>query len=167
MKYKKKYQGNLYIGKNKIYLDTDIKIRTLVIEYLYDLKITNKKNLLINKGDNKIIISNVGENLINPKSTLFEYKGKAIITRCKVFSLGRTIHTLRIHKTHLELWNTLGKSQVNYDNEISQQDWAYLTRNWEDLNYDGNNSKKPYIFKKTFYDNEAKQHTTIKEIRKK
>jgi hypothetical protein len=117
--------------------------------------------------ENKIVISNIGKNKINSKGMLFEYVGKAIITRCKVFNFARIKHTLRIHKTSLELWNTLSKSQAYDGNQSAEQDWDFLTRNWEDINFDGNNSKKPYIFKKTFYDNEAKLHTTIKEIRKK
>ena len=38
---------------------------------------------------------------------------------------------------------------------------------WEDINFNGKNNKKSYLYNKTSYNKETNQYTTIKEIRKK
>ena len=86
---------------------------------------------------------------------MFTYKGKALITKCKVITKELKSYNLYINKLSLELYNTLkGK-------------WEDNTRNWQDLSFDGNNKKYNYQYKKTTYDKENKSYTTIKEIRNK
>ena len=51
--------------------------------------------------------------------------------------------------------------------EKKTQDWAYITKNWEDINFNGKNNKKSYLHTTTTYDQEKNQATSIKEIRKK
>ena len=78
-----------------------------------------------------------------------------------------TNFNLYVNKPALELWNTLSKTELSNGTAGTRQDWAYLTRDWENIEYDGNNNKLSYIHRKTTYDKEAKTYTTVKEIRKK
>ena len=98
---------------------------------------------------------------------LINYRGKALITVCKLVKEDLTSFNLFVNKSALELWNTLSKTELSNGTAGTRQDWAYLTRDWENIEYDGNNNKLSYIHRKTTYDKEARTYTTVKEIRKK
>ena len=99
---------------------------------------------------------------------LFAYFGNATLYKCIANEgVGFYSVNLYINKLHLELWNTLSKRESLDSDEKKTQDWAYITKNWEDINFNGKNNKKSYLYNKTSYNKETNQYTTIKEIRKK
>ena len=91
----------------------------------------------------------------------------ALFTKCILTDTSRIKHNLYINKSNLELWNTLQKTEKVGTTDGVEQAWESLTKYWEDIDFDGNNAKKPYIHRTTTYDKETKTYTTIKEIRKK
>ena len=162
----KTYTGNLNIGKKIVSVDTDIDFKVIVIHYIGQLKIRqlNRDDITTIYGNNKILIANPKNKKI---SELFEYKGLALFTKCILTDTSRNKHNLYINKSNLELWNTLQKTEKVGTTDGVEQAWESLTRFWEDIDFDGNNAKKPYIHRTTSYDKETKTYTTIKEIRKK
>ena len=166
----KTYNGNLNIGKNNVSLDTDFSFKMIVIKYFGIMRIeslmSDSYSIKNNTLSREIVISKIYEtnNIIND---LFKYKGKAGIYKCILHTDNNIKHNMYINKSNLELWNTLRKTEKVGTTDGVVQDWAYLTRNWEDISFDGNNDKKPYTYRKTIYDNETRTYTTIKEIRKK
>ena len=72
-----------------------------------------------------------------------------------------------VSRSNLELWSTLSKTEKTRSSEQVIQDWASITKNWEDISFDGDNSKREYVFRKTTYDKNAKTFNTFSEIRKK
>ena len=164
----KTYIGNLNIGKKTISVETDINYQGIEIDYVGTINITSllPDNYMVANGNNKIIIvKTIKDN--NIISDLFSYKGMAMITRCKLATDDLKLYNLYINKSNLELWNTLIKTESSGTTAGTQQDWAYMTKFWEDIDYDGNNNKLSYIHRKTIYDKETKTYTTTKEIRKK
>ena len=161
----KTYTGNLNIAKKIVSVDTDIDYRCIIIHYIGQMNIKEiNADLIINDGRNKILIMNLKNKKI---SELFGYRGMALFSRCILTDRNRMEHNLYINKSNLELWNTLHKNkEVNATDSVVQV-WESLTRFWEDMDFDGNNAKKPYIHRTTSYDKETKTYTTIKEIRKK
>tara|TARA_R100000808_G_C2041519_1_gene80936 strand:- start:15 stop:530 length:516 start_codon:yes stop_codon:yes gene_type:complete len=162
----KTYNGNLNIEKNKVSIDTNENFNYLEIHYMSKMNIEpimNSNYVVKNdKLHKRIIIEKVSEGR-DSVSDLFKYNGKAIIIKC---ILNKRIN-LYINKSNLELWNTLRKSEKKGSTDGTAQNWAYLTKDWENISFDGDNSKKSYIYRKTTYDKEKKTYTTIKEIRKK
>ena len=168
MNREKKHLGNLNIGKEIVSLDTDLTFKVIEISYVGTIKIKSllPDNYMVANGNNKIIIvKTIKDN--NIISDLFSYKGMAMITRCKLATDDLKLYNLYINKSNLELWNTLIKTESSGTTAGTQQDWAYMTKFWEDIDYDGNNNKLSYIHRKTIYDKETKTYTTTKEIRKK
>jgi len=166
----KTYNGNLNIEQNKISVDTSYQYIGIEIQYTGKINIqslmpngwTYHNNLLASR----ITIKKDSESSTK-LSDLFKYRGKAIITKCSlILDVGRTIN-LSINRSNLELWNTLRKTSTLGTTDGVAQDWAYLTKNWEDISFDGNNAKRPYIYRKTTYDKETNTFNTITEIRKK
>ena len=165
MNKEKTYTGNLNIGQNTISLETDIDYRTVVIHYVGQMNIKQiDSDLVIKYANNKILIMNLKNKKI---SELFGYKGMALFTKCILTDTSRIKHNLYINKSNLELWNTLQKTEKVGTTDGVEQAWESLTKYWEDIDFDGNNAKKPYIHRTTTYDKETKTYTTIKEIRKK
>ena len=152
----KTYYGNLNVGKEIVSLETDINYQAIEINYIGNLKPTFllPNNYITKIGNNKIIILKLIKNNDIIKE-LFSYQGTAIINKCVLVSDNFAKYLLNINKSNLEHYIRLDGTWNNY------------TRNWEDLDFDGNNDKKSYIHKKTTYDNEARTYTTKKEIRKK
>ena len=165
MNKEKTYTGNLNIGKKTILVDTDIDFRTIVIHYVGKMNIRGiNADLKVVYFHNKILIMNLKNKKI---SELFEYKGMALFSRCVLTDRNRRKHNLYINKSNLELWNTLHKNkEVNATDSVSQV-WESLTRFWEDMDFDGNNAKRPYIHRTKSWNEETRTYTTIKEIRKK
>ena len=165
MNKEKTYTGNLNIGQKIVSVETDIDYRAVVIHYVGQMNIKKiDSDLIIKYGNNKILIMNLKNKKI---SELFEYRGMALFTKCILTDTSRIKHNLYINKSNLELWNTLQKTEKVGTTDGVEQAWDRLTRFWEDIDFDGNNAKKPYIHRTTSYDKETKTYTTIKEIRKK
>ena len=163
---KKTYNGNLNIGKKVVSVDTDINYQAIEIKYIGKITINRllPSNYLVQSGSNKIMIVKLTHD-DEVLTDLFSYRGRALISKCILIGYKR--YNLYVNKSNLELWNTLEKTEKVGTTDGAAQDWAYLTKNWEDISFDGNNAKKPYIHRKTAYDKEARTFTTIKEIRKK
>tara|TARA_R110002020_G_scaffold10775_2_gene40895 strand:- start:902 stop:1372 length:471 start_codon:yes stop_codon:yes gene_type:complete len=153
---KKKYDGNLNVGKKIVSLDSDVNYQGIQIDYVGSINITSllPDNYIVSSGNNKIIILKLNQSNDILKD-LFSYNGLAMITKCMLVTDTLTSHNLNVNKSNLEKYMRLDGV------------WETYTRNWEDISFDGNNDKKSYIHKKTTYDNEAKTFTTKKEIRKK
>ena len=164
MNREKKYTGNLNIGKSVVSLDTDIVYQAIQIEYVGTINVISllPNNYILQKGANKIIIVKM-ERSNTIISDLFEYRGMAIITHCMLVDPNLNKHNLYINKPNLQLWNTLRGANASQDD----MDWAYFGENWEDIDFDGNNNKRNYLYKKTTFDEETNTYTTTKEIRKK
>jgi len=160
----KLYTGNLNVGKKIVSIDTNIKVKTIVIEYTGELKLKKVNNLKIIKGYNKLLIMNLEKSNLNE---LFEYVGLALLTKCIVIDTNKTKQRLQINQHSLESWNALSKTIKSGTNVELIQTWESLTRFWENIDFDGNNDKKPYIYRSTSYDLENNEYTEIKEIRKK
>ena len=167
--YKEKtYNGNLNIGQQNISLESDIPFNSIEIYYTGIMRIVSllpeKYAIQNNSLLNKITIVNK-KDIEQLSSDLFSYRGKALISKCILIGYKR--YNLYVNKSNLELWNTLRKNDKVEGEDAVVQDWAYLTKNWEDISFDGNNAKRPYIHRKTTYDKDTRTFTTIKEIRKK
>ena len=149
-------QPTLNINEQIVSLDTKELYRAIEIKFVGKIKTTPllSDNYMITQGRGKIIILKTSNRHIN-ETDLFKYRGNAYITSCMVFKSNRESFSAFINRGSLQLWNTLN------------QNWEDITDNWEDLDFDGKNSKKEYIYRKRTYDNETKQFTTTKEIRKK
>ena len=156
MNRKKTYNGNLNIGQKTIRIDTNINYQGIEIEYVGTIKITSllPSSYIVKSGNNKVIIIKLIKN-DDILSDLFTYKGVAMITKCMIVTQDLETHNIYINKSNLELYNRL---DGDYDN---------ISKNWNDLSFDGNNNKKSYIYRKSTLDEENKTFTTIKEIRKK
>ena len=168
MKTKKTYNGNLNVGRDIVSVDTDINYQGIQIDYVGTMNITSllPNDYIVSNGNNKIIIVKMVKNdeILND---LFSYKGMAMITHCMVVKSNLQQHNLYVNKPALELWNTLQRTESDGSTSGTVQDWAYLTRNWEDIDFDGKNNKKPFIHRATSFDKEANTFTTTREIRKK
>jgi len=152
-----KKHNNLNIGEQVVSIETNILYAAIEIEYIGDVKLINllPSDYMIQKGKRKIIILKTN-NSAEQVSDLFKYRGKAYITRAKVIESNLNSVNLFVNRSALQLWNVMGL-----------EEWDNLTRNWEDIDFDGNNAKYKYIHKTRTYDNESRQFTTTKEIRKK
>lgn len=156
MNRKKTYKGNLNIGQKTIRIDTNINYQGIEIEYVGTVNITSllPSSYIVKSGNNKVIIIKLIKN-DDILSDLFTYKGVAMITKCMIVTQDLETHNIYINKSNLELYNRL---DGDYDN---------ISKNWNDLSFDGNNNKKSYIYRKSTLDEENRTFTTIKEIRKK
>jgi hypothetical protein len=156
MNRKKTYNGNLNIGQKTIRIDTNINYQGIEIEYVGTINITSllPSSYIVKSGNNKVIIIKLIKN-DDILSDLFTYKGVAMITKCMIVTQDLETHNIYINKSNLELYNRL---DGDYDN---------ISKNWNDLSFDGNNNKKSYIYRKSTLDEENRTFTTIKEIRKK
>ena len=169
--YKEKtYNGNLNIEQHKVSVDTNLIFNMIEILYVGKINIQSllpdnyslKNDLLSRK-----IIINKDYGSTTSQFDLFKYRGKAMIKKCILFDNANRQNNLYVNRSNLELWNTLSKTEKVGTTDGVVQDWAYLTKNWEDISFDGNNAKRPYIHRKTTYDKDTRTFTTIKEIRKK
>ena len=156
MNRKKTYNGNLNIGQKTIRIDTNINYQGIEIEYVGTINIMSllPSNYIVKSGNNKVIIIKLIKN-DDILSDLFTYRGMAMITKCMIVTQDLETHNIYINKSNLELYNRL---DGDYDN---------ISKNWNDLSFDGNNNKKSYIYRKSTLDEENNTFTTIKEIRKK
>jgi len=164
MNREKKYTGNLNVGEKVISVDTDIIYQGIEIKYAGTINVSSllPNNYILQKGANKIIIVKM-ERSNTIISDLFEYRGMAIITHCMLVEPNLNKHNLYINKHSLQLWETLMGANPSQDD----MDWDYFGENREDIDFDGNNNKRNYLYKKTIYDKETNTFTTTKEIRKK
>ena len=170
--YKQKtYNGSLNIDKEKVSIDSNFLYKSLTIYYVGDLKIKSlmpKGFTVFNNKKTKTLTILSGYNYAISSMDLFAYFGNATLYKCIANEgVGFYSVNLYINKLHLELWNTLSKRESLDSDEKKTQDWAYITKNWEDINFNRKNNKKSYLYNKTSYNKETNQYTTIKEIRKK
>ena len=126
------YKGNLNIGKEKVSIDTDINYQAIQMEYVGTINIKSllPNNYIVSSGNNKIIIAKLTKD-DNNFLDLFTYKGLAIISNCMLVTKDLQKHNLYINKSNIETYDMLDGL------------WDNQTRNFEDLEYDGNNNKKP------------------------
>ena len=160
----------LIITKDKVSCEIEYSFRALEIDYVGDIKVVSllKNNFTISKFSNKIIILNFSNsNLVQEKTSLelFKFKGTAMFSRAKIVTKYRKIYILNINSYPLENWNALG--QLKTDADYSDYSWDYLTRNWEDMDYNGRNNEKSYIENKVDIDEETNIKTITRQIRKK
>ena len=126
------YKGNLNIGKEKVSIDTDINYQAIQMEYVGTINIKSllPNNYIVSSGNNKIIIAKLTKD-DNNFLDLFTYKGLAIISNCILVTEDLQKHNLYINKSNIETYDMLDGL------------WDNQTRNFEDLEFDGNNNKKP------------------------
>ena len=86
---------------------------------------------------------------------MFSYKGLAIISKCTLVTKDLKKHNLFVNKSNIETYDRLNGN------------WESLTRNYQDLDFDGNNNKKSYVYKRYIKDEDTNTTTQIREIRKK
>lgn len=156
MNVKKTHKGNLNIGKNIVSLDTNIIYQGIEIDYIGTINITSllPNNYIVSYKNNKIIIIKLiknNENILD----LFSYKGLAIISKCTLVTKDLKKHNLFVNKSNIETYDRLNGN------------WESLTRNYQDLDFDGNNNKKSYVYKRYIKDEDTNTTTQIREIRKK
>ena len=165
---KKNYNGNLNIGKKVVSVDTDINYQAIEIKYIGTININKllPSNYLVQSGSNKVIIIKLTHN-DEILTDLFSYRGRTLITKCIIVDKELNSYNLFVNKSNLELWNTLSRTQKSGTTDGVEQDWAYITRDWEDIDYDGVNNKYKYNHIKTTYDKENRKYITTTDIRKK
>ena len=152
-----KKQHNLNIGEEIVSLDANVSFSVIEINFVNDMKLIKllPDVYVIKKGRNKIIILNM-TNRESSEIDLFKYVGTAYITKARLIDNNFNSINLFINRIALQIWNVLGL-----------EEWDNLSRDWEHIDFNGNNAKHKYIHKKTTYDNESRKFTTTKEIRKK
>ena len=164
----KTYNGTLNIEQDKIVLDTNLDYNKIEIHYTKKMNIQSLLPgdciLEQNKLSSVITIHNKNKKNL---TDLFNYKGKAVIYKCILFRNFDLKTNIYVSRSNLELWSTLSKTEKTRSSEQVIQDWASITKNWEDISFDGDNSKREYVFRKTTYDKDAKTFNTFSEIRKK
>ena len=163
----KPYQGKLNIGRESVSIHTNNVWQGIEIKFSGKMRIESmlSNNYIVKAGENKVIIVKLN-NTLEVVKDLFKYKGNSGITKCKIITPELESIKLQINEHSLQLWNTLQKYTLEGSDTI-EQDWAYLGENWEDIDFDGNNDKHYYTYRKTIYDKEADTYTEIKELRNK
>ena len=121
----KTYDGNLYIDKNKISIETDYKYQGLEIDYKGDFSITKllPENYIISKANNKIVIVKLikdDNNILD----LFTYKGSILISQCLLVTEDLKSYYLDVNKISIETLSELNGT------------WETNTRNYEDMDFD-------------------------------
>ena len=153
---KKTYKGNLDINKKTISIETDYAFQAIQIDYVGTLKIESllPNNYVVVNKRNKVIVAKI-DHSEDVLKDLFNYKGVALISKCIIVTKELETYNLYINKTALEFYNTLIGNWENY------------TIDWENIEFDGNNDKNYYTYRKRVFDKESKTYTQIKELRKK
>ena len=159
----KQYIGNLNISETSVEVDTDINYVGIEIEFIGRMSIESllPSYYLVSKGKNKIIILKFLKNEII-QNELFNYTGQCLISKAILIDNKNVKHTLYLNKPSLQLWNTL------YDSETADgYDWATLTRNWEDIDFEGRNDDIKSLNLVKDYDKETKTLSITREYIKK
>ena len=157
----------LKVGEEIVSIQTSEEWKGLQIQFKGKVEINSvlPQDYIVESGVNKIIIAKFNER-DEVLSDLFKYKGELNILSCIMVSDNLKSTNIHIDRSSLQLCNTLYGS-VNRESKMILKDWAYLGENWEDLDFDGNNNKYSYTYRKQVYDKESKTYTEIKELRKK
>ena len=158
----------LIISSDKVTCISPDRFRVLEMNYVGDITIFSllSNNYVISKSTSKIIIlnfntSNLYDNTDNQSLELFKYKGTAIFSEPFLATKHKYKFRLTVETIGYETWDGLSRAgQTNYS-------WDYMTRNWEDLSYDGKNNKISFIKNKVEVDNDTNIRTVKREIRKK
>ena len=164
-KYDKKYNGLLNIGEKYVSIDTRHKYQMIEIKYLDVMKIYSSlpKDYVIKKGRSAIVIIKKTQN-DKILDNLFRYLGFAKIISCKIFTSDGTEYMLPINKMALQTYEAFDKVLVQSGDDVLQT-WQGLTRNWEDLLFNGNNNQRVYLYNYVKVDKEAKTTELITETR--
>ncbi len=169
---RKPINGYIKINQYDVEIETDINYQAIEISFngIMDIQPLIGKNYIIKKGYNKIIIAKLNYDYAIV-SKIFKYRGIANINSCTLIDKDYNKYNIYVDKSILQIWNRLKGYVVKYsesnpDNNV-KQDWAYLTRNWEDIEFDGNNNKYSYIHVKTNKNVGTGTHSITREVRKK
>ena len=156
----------LNITKNIISIEGFHNFRCIEIHYLNKMNIFTllPDTYIVKKANNRIIIINMNPIDLsitnnNKELDLIRYSGSALIQRAFFYDESTYKISMLIKNVQRDFWNTLGVEEGNME-------WDYITRFWEDLDYDGNNNKRSVLHRIKKVDKEAKTTTTLKEIRK-
>ena len=157
----------LKVGEEIVSIQTSKIWTGIQIEFRGRVEINSllPEDYIVESGINKIIIIKFNKR-DESLSELFKYKGKLNVTLCTVVLDDLNTGNSYIDRSSLQLWNVLHGS-ANKEGRMILKDWAYLGENWEDLDFDGNNDRNYYTYRKRVYDKESKTYTQIKELRKK
>lgn len=172
MSLKQAYNGVLIISEDKVSIDTYLGYIAMELEFdsKFIIKSLLPENYIIKKGDNKIIIADIDHNGISNRD-LFNYVGVARITSCVIVTPKMKKKRIEIDRSCLQLWSTMGyRDTKNYstnENVVARFKYDDLTINWEDIDFNGNNNRRKYLYYHSKYDNETKQFTKIIEAREK
>ena len=147
-------------------IQTEQAYKIIEINYTGIMKITTllDKFYKITNKNNKILIMYFGKENKKMDLRLFRYTGNARIINCRIVDQNLVSKYLYIKRNDLQLWNTLIKP---LDEDGNEPIYDSMTRNWEDMDFDGNNNKSNRIYRKTIYNKETRTYTTTKEIRKR
>ena len=169
---RKPINGYIKINQYDVEIETDINYQAIEISFngIMDIQPLIGKNYIIKSGYNKIIIAKLNYDYAIV-SKIFKYRGIANINSCTLIDKDYNKYNIYVDKSILQIWNRLKGYVVKYsesnpDNNV-KQDWAYLTRNWEDIEFDGNNNKYSYIHVKTNKNVGTGTHSITREVRKK
>ena len=145
--------GRINITETDVSIDTDINYRAIELHYTRTMSIEGllPSYFLIKKGENKILIIKFQQNN-HIQEELFSYIGECNITRACLVDENHILQELRINRASLDIYNLL-----------ENQDWATLTRKWEDTSFEGRNNDIKKLNIKHIRDKEAKTHTIVKE----
>ena len=159
--------GDLKVGNEIVSIQTSEQWSGIEIDFSGKIQIKSllPEDYMVSSGRNKIIIVklNFKEESF---SELFKYKGIANITKVLMVTKDLQSRILNIDMSSIQLWSNL-IGYKKYGEDFVKKDWAYLGENWEDLDFDGNNDRNYYTYRKRVFDKESKTYTQIKELRKK
>ena len=164
-KYEKKYNGLLNIDENYVSIDTNHNYHMIELRYMDIINIYSSlpKSYVIKKGRSAIVIIKKESNT-KIISRLFRYSGIAKIVSCKIYTDNNEF-VLPINRSALQTWESFDRTLVQGSDDVLQV-WEGLTRNYEDLEFDGWNNKRNYLYNYFDKDKEAKTITLVREIRK-
>ena len=145
--------GRINITETNVSIDTDINYRAIELHYTKTMSIEGlmPSYFLIKKGKNKILIIKFQQNN-HIQEELFAYIGECNITRAYLVNEEHILQELRINRASLDNYNLL-----------ENQDWATLTRSWEDISFEGRNNDIKKLNIKHIRDKEAGTHTIVRE----
>ena len=169
------YKGGLIVSENDVTLKTGIPYLVVAIEFVGNININSllSSNFIVKKGYKKILIANINYNSelssYKEEIKLFEYYGKAQIIDCSIITTSLREVKIPVDRSVLQLWTTMARiPKDNYD--ITQDEgfrYEDMTVNWEDLDFDGDNSRMNQLYNYREYDYETKKYTTTRQIRKR
>ena len=144
--------NNLIIKQKSVEIDTEISYSAIEIRYRGEMYIKNNlpNDFIVRKGNNKIIILRFSKD-DTIHTDLFEYSGSCNIYYAMMVDKDLNTYDLLVKKPALELYNTFKGA------------WESMTTNYEDMNFNGNNSRIKAFKQVSSLDAETNTITTTKE----